>query len=84
MSRAPLLTLLAAVAAFVALPLSLHFEGNDGTAEPFLYILPAAVVIAGAGTALSLRKSPWLAGFNLIAAGVISLFWVWLVTYRGD
>ena len=85
MSRAPLLTLLFAAAAFAALPLSLHFEGNDGTAEPFIAVFPVAALLAAAGMAIAFRRGMRVTGaLNLCALGLLAAYWIFLVTYEGD
>lgn len=55
-SGAPLATLLVAVAGLAALPISLHFEGNEGTAEPFLVVFPIVALVALAGAVVALRR----------------------------
>jgi hypothetical protein len=84
MSRAPVLTAILAVAALAAAPVSLHFEGNQGTAEPFLFVFPFAALVAGIGTVVALsRRLAVLAGLNALATIGIVLFWVALLTYEG-
>jgi hypothetical protein len=84
MSRTPLLTALIAVAAIAAAPISLHFEGNEGTAEPFVYVLPLAALVAGAGLLIGLRgRARWLSLANAFAGALAVIFWIALVTYEG-
>ena len=85
MHRAPVLTLAITVAAFLALPVSVHFEGNEATGEPFLYVFPLAVAVAAIGVALALRRrSLPLSVLNAFVGGVTLAYWIWLATYKGD
>jgi hypothetical protein len=84
MSLTPVVTALIAVLAIAAAPVSLHFEGNEGTLEPFYAILPLAAIVAGAGTFIALRaraRGLWLLNALAAAAGII--FWIALLTYEG-
>jgi hypothetical protein len=84
MPRTPLLTLLVGVSALVAMPVSLHFEGNSGTLEPFEYVLPVVGVSAIVGFAAAGRRFAWIALLNGVVGVVVFAYWTWLVTYRGD
>jgi hypothetical protein len=77
--------LLLAIAAIAALPLSLHFEGNNGTAEPFLFVLPIAACVALAGALIALRcRKAELFVLNLLVAGIALIWWIALLIYEGD
>jgi hypothetical protein len=77
--------MLVAAAAIAALPLSLHFEGNDGTAEPFIIVLPCAAVVGAAGAAIALRRRrSVMLLLNLLAVAAMLVYWIFLVTYEGD
>jgi hypothetical protein len=84
MPRTPLLTLLVGAAALVAMPVSLHFEGNSGTLEPFEYVLPVVGVSAIVGLVAAGRRFAWIALLNGAVGAVAFAYWTWLVTYRGD
>lgn len=85
MSRAPRLTLVLAVAALVALPISLHFEGNEGTAEPFLIVFPLAAFAAVVGAVIAwLYRLRALLVLNVLATTPLLIYWIFLVTYEGD
>ena len=84
MPLTPVETALLAVSSIAAAPISLHFEGNDGTLEPFYVILPLAALVAGAGTFIALRaraRGLWLLNGLAGAAGIS--FWIALLTYEG-
>ncbi len=84
MPRTPVVTALIALSAIAAAPISLHFEGNEGTLEPFYAILPLAALVAGAGTFLALRarvRGLWL--LNALAGALDVFFWIALLTYQG-
>lgn len=84
MPRTPLVTAAIALAAIAAAPISLHFEGNEGTLEPFIVIFPLAALAAAAGLVVALRahaRGPSLV--NGAAATLAAVWWIWLVTYEG-
>lgn len=84
MPRTPVVTAVVALAAAAAAPVSLHFEGNDGTLEPFVVVLPLAALVAGAGFVIALRANAWwLSLVNAGAAALTAVFWIALVTYEG-
>jgi hypothetical protein len=79
----PVVTALIAVSAIAAAPISLHFEGNDGTLEPFFVVLPLTALVAGVGVFVALRARAlelWLLNALAGVAGV--LFWIALA-YEG-
>lgn len=83
--QAPLAKLLVAAVGIPALPLSLHLEGNEGTAEPFLVVFPVVGVLALAGAAIaSRRRATSLLALNLILAAVAVFAWIRLLTYEGS
>jgi len=85
MPRAPVLTLLIAVGAIVAAPASLHFEGNEGTLEPYLAVFPIAALVAVAGAVVALRQRlVELFVLNGIVAAVDVFFWIGLLTFEGS
>jgi hypothetical protein len=78
-------TFVLVAAAVAALPLSLHFEGNDGTAEPFLIVFPPVVLLALAGAVWAYRRhASTLLVLNTLGGLVALLGWIALVTYPGD
>jgi hypothetical protein len=84
MPRTPLLTAAIAWSAIAAAPISLHFEGNDGTLEPFIVVLPVAALAAGAGFVIALRAHARVPSLvNAVAAALAAVWWIWLVTYEG-
>jgi hypothetical protein len=85
MPRTPLLTGAVALAAVAAAPISLHFEGSEGTLEPFLIVFPLAALVAGAGFLIALRvRARVLSLVNAFAGTLAIVFWIALVTYEGD
>jgi hypothetical protein len=75
---------LIALSAIAAAPISLHFEGNEGTLEPFYAILPLAALVAGAGTLIALRvQAHGLSLLNALAGLVGVFFWIPLLTFEG-
>jgi hypothetical protein len=84
MSRAPFLTALISWSAIAAAPISVHFEGNDGTLEPFFVVFPLAAVTAGAGFVIALKALAHGAALaNAFAACLAVASWIALVTYEG-
>jgi hypothetical protein len=84
MPLTPVVTALIALSAIAAAPISLHFEGNEGTLEPFFVVLPLAVLAAGAGVFVALRARAhglWL--LNALAGVTGIFFWIALLTYEG-
>ena len=84
MPLTPVVTALIALSAIAAAPISLHFEGNEGTLEPFFVVLPLAALAAGAGVFVALRaqaRSLWL--LNALAGVAGIFFWVALLAYEG-
>jgi hypothetical protein len=80
----PVVTALIALSAIAAAPISLHFEGNEGTLEPFFVVLPLAAVAASVGVFVALRARAnglWLLNAFAGAAGIF--FWIALLTYEG-
>ncbi len=85
MPRVAVLTALVAVAAIAAAPISLHFEGEHGTLEPFLVVFPVAALVAAAGVAIADRqRSRALAVLNLLAAAFAFFFWIGLLSFEGS
>ena len=85
MPLTPVLTALIALSAIAAAPISLHFEGNEGTLEPFFVVLPLAAVVAGAGVFVALRaraRGLWL--LNALAGVAGIFFWIALLTFEGS
>jgi hypothetical protein len=83
--QAAVATLCIAAASLAAVPISLHFEGNNGSAEPFLYVLPISVVAAVGGVIMALRiRAQLLLALNGLAATSAFVFWIALLTYEGD
>ena len=77
--------MLLAIAGIAALPLSVHFEGNNGTAEPFLFVLPIAVCVALAGALIALRRrTAKLFVLNLLVSATALIWWIALLAYEGD
>jgi hypothetical protein len=84
MPLTPVVTALIGVSALAAAPISLHFEGNEGTLEPFYVILPLAALVAGAGTFIAVRaRARGLGLLNALAGAGGILFWIALLTYEG-
>jgi hypothetical protein len=78
-------TLLVAAAGIAALPVSLHFEGNEGTAEPFLVVFPVVALLALVGALIALRRGVMtLFLLNLLLAAVGLVAWIGLLTIEGD
>jgi hypothetical protein len=77
--------LLVAAAGIAALPVSLHFEGNEGTAEPFLVVFPVVALLALVGALIALRRGVMtLFLLNLLLAAVGLVAWIGLLTIEGD
>jgi hypothetical protein len=84
MPRTPLLTAMITLSAIAAAPISLHFEGNEGTLEPFIVVFPLAALAAGAGLLTALRaRARGLSLVNAFAGTLAIVFWIALVTYEG-
>ncbi len=84
MPRSPFLTALIAISAIAAAPISLHFEGNNGTLEPFIVVFPLAALAAGAGLLIALRaRARGLSVVNALAATFALVWWIALVTFEG-
>ena len=67
------------------MPVSLHFEGNEGTAEPFLIVFPLAAFAAVVGALLAwLCRLRTLFVLNVLATASVLVYWIFLVTYEGD
>jgi hypothetical protein len=67
------------------LPVSLHFEGNEGTAEPFLVVFPVVALLALVGALIALRRGVMtLFLLNLLLAAVGLVAWIGLLTIEGD
>jgi hypothetical protein len=84
MPLTPVVTALIALSAIAAAPISLHFEGNEGTLEPFFFVLPLAALVAVAGVVVALRaraRALWL--LNALAGFGGIVFWIALLTYEG-
>jgi hypothetical protein len=78
-------TFVLVAAGVAALPLSLHFEGNQGTAEPFLVVFPVVALLAIAGAVFAYRRrASTLLALNTLGGLVSLLGWIALVTYQGD
>lgn len=83
--KLPWVTLVLVAAGVAALPVSVHFEGNDGTAEPFILVLPLVTLVALAGAVSAFRgRSSILVVLNSVGGLVALLGWIALVTYPGD
>ncbi len=85
MPLTPVVTALIALSAIAAAPISLHFEGNEGTLEPFLVVLPLAAAVAGAGFFVALRARAhalWLLNGLAGVGGIV--FWIALLRYEGS
>lgn len=84
MPLTPALAALVALSAIAAAPISLHFEGNEGTLEPFLVVLPLAALVAGAGIFSALRvRAIGLSVLNALTFGAALTFWIALLTFEG-
>jgi hypothetical protein len=84
MPLTPVVTALIAASAIAAAPISLHFEGNEGTLEPFFVVLPLAALVAVAGVVVALRvraRTLWL--LNALAGFAGIVFWIALLRYEG-
>ncbi len=80
-----LATVVLVAAGLAALPLSLHFEGNEGTAEPFLVVFPLVVLLALVGASFAYRRrASTLLALNTLGGLFALLGWIALVTYPGD
>jgi hypothetical protein len=80
----PVVTALIALSAIAAAPISLHFEGNNGTLEPFFVVLPLAALAAAVGVFVALRARAaglWL--LNALAGLAGIFFWIALLTFEG-
>jgi hypothetical protein len=83
--KLPWATLVLVAAGVAALPVSLHFEGNDGNAEPFIFVFPLVTLVALAGAVVAVRgRASILVALNSLGALVALLGWIALVTYPGD
>ena len=84
MPLTPVVTALIAFSAIAAAPISLHFEGNEGTLEPFFVVLPLAALAAGVGIFVALRaRARGLCLLNALAGVAGIFFWIALLTYEG-
>jgi hypothetical protein len=84
MPLTPVVTAVIALSAIAAAPISLHFEGNEGTLEPFFVVLPLAALAAGAGVLAALRARAhrlWL--LNALAGMAGISLWIALLAYEG-
>ena len=80
----PALAALVALSTIAAAPISLHFEGNEGTLEPFLAILPLAALVAGVGIFAALRvRAIGLSVLNALTFCAALIFWIGLLTFEG-
>ncbi|MCA1837580.1 MAG: hypothetical protein LC674_02020 [Actinobacteria bacterium] len=83
--KLPLAMFVLVAAGVAALPVSLHFEGNEGTAEPFLVAFPLVVLLAFGGAFFAYRRrASVLVALNTLAGVVALLGWIALVMYPGD
>lgn len=83
--KLPWVTLVLVAAGLAALPLSLHFEGNDGSAEPFIFVFPLLTLLALVGVVFAFRaRESILVALNSLGGLVALLGWIALVTYQGD
>jgi hypothetical protein len=84
MPLTPVVTALIALSAIAAAPISLHFEGNEGTLEPFVVVLPLAALVAGVGAFVALRaRAFWLWLLNALVGVAGISFWIALLAYEG-
>lgn len=80
-----LATFVLVAAGLAALPVSLHFEGNEGTAEPFLVVFPVVAILALAGALFAYRRrASALLALNTLGGLFALLGWIALMTYPGD
>lgn len=82
--RAAAATATVGAAVIAAIPLTLHFEGNDASAEPFIFILPIVALVSLSGALWALRvRATKLFALNLAMVAIDAVAWLSLVMYEG-